>query len=154
MSTLFARTEFDKLAQDARAVFTHEVIRAANGKVVTSPAALRGSKERDGEGVIVVTFVVAAKCVITDVHKLQVEHLRALLNELAHMSVSEFVALEVSWMPAEEDDLVSTAAVEKLFPRMTKLPGVEGGHRICAHCKGPHTAELTNCPHCGAPVRA
>jgi len=153
MSTLFARTTFDKLALDARATFTDEVIRSANGVRVEGPEmGLRGSKERDGEGVVVITLVVAAKCVITDVTNLHPDRLRALLFELIGMSLEDLVALEVSWMPAEADDLVSTRAAEQLFPKLIKLPGVVGGHRICSFCQGPHTAELKQCPHCGAPV--
>lgn len=153
MSTIFARTTFDKLALDARATFTDEVIRSANGALVEGPeTGLRGSKERDGEGVIVITLVVAAKCVITDVTGLRPDRLRSLLFELIGMSSEDLVALEVAWMPAEENDLVSTRAVEQLFPKMEKLPGVVGGHRICSYCQGPHTAELEKCPHCGAPV--
>ncbi len=61
-----AQMTYERLAQDARAQFTDEVIRSANGALVTGDATgLRGDRARDGEGVIVVTFVVAAKRVMS-----------------------------------------------------------------------------------------
>ena len=92
------------------------------------------------------TFVLAAKCLITDVHILHVEALQRLLGALIRMSAEDIVALEVSWMP-DESVFLSKAALTKLFPRMTKLPSPTAGQRICAHCKGQHTTESTNCPH-------
>lgn len=45
----------------------------------------RPDRARDGEGVIVVTFVVAAKAVITDVSALETDRIRSLLAELIRM---------------------------------------------------------------------
>ncbi len=74
------------------------------------------------------------------------------LADLDALSAQTLVALEVSWLPADEDERMSTATLEALHPDMKKLPGVVGGRVFCEYCKGPYAAELPKCPHCGAPT--
>jgi uncharacterized membrane protein len=154
MSTIFAESTYRRLAQDARALFTDEVIRAADGATVQGEKTdITRSTERDGAGVVLVTLVVAARTEIRDVHTPSRERVMALLAQLGQIEAEDLVALEVVWMPAEDGDLVSTATLESLVPELVRLPGVTAGRVICPYCGGPHTAELVRCPHCGAPRR-
>lgn len=146
-----AEATFRRHALDARASFTHEVIRAADGRrVEASSTGIVGSAERHGSGVVLVTLVVAASANLADVSPPTPERMRALLEQLHRLTVDELVALEVVWMPAEERDLVSTRSLLDAGLGLVVVPGARAGHRICRYCQGPHTAELDECPHCGA----
>lgn len=79
--------------------------------------------------------------------------LDALLAAFATLSGAEIKAVEIVWSPAAEKDRMSTDELEQKYPELTKITAV-GGRVFCAHCRGPHTAELAKCPHCGAPVEA
>lgn len=61
------------------------------------------------------------------------------------------VAVEVIWTPAEENDRLSSAELETLYPELRKIDEKSMTGRVfCASCAGPFAAELGACPHCGA----
>ncbi|GAB4194735.1 MAG: hypothetical protein OHK0013_00250 [Sandaracinaceae bacterium] len=152
MSSILAEATFRRLASDARAKFTHELVRNDGGAVREGEGhGVRRSTEREGEGVVLVTLIVAANREIVDFEATSRAEVSKVLDDLARLTPYTLVALELSWMPAAEDDLMSTATLETLHPDMKRLPGVVGGKTFCAYCKGPFTAELKRCPHCGAP---
>jgi uncharacterized membrane protein len=152
MSSILAEATFRRLAGDARAKFTHELVRNDAGAVRQGEGhGVRRSTEREGEGVVLITLIVAANREIVDFEATSRGEVVKVLDDLARLTPHTLVALELSWMPAAEDDLMSTATLETLHPDMKRLPGVIGGKTFCAYCKGPFTAELKRCPHCGAP---
>ena len=77
--------------------------------------------------------------------------LRQLLSNLSSMVAHQLSALEVVWSPAAEDDRMSTAELETLYPDLKKIDDTSVAGRVfCTYCAGPFAAELLKCPHCGA----
>lgn len=153
MSSILAEATFRRLAGEARAKFTHELVRNdATGVREGEGHGVVRSAEREGEGVVLVTLIVAASREIVDFEATSVAEVRKVLDDLGRLGPGELVALEVSWMPADENERMSTATLEALHPDMKLLPGAVGGRRFCAYCGGPFAAELPRCPHCGAPT--
>jgi uncharacterized membrane protein len=152
MSSILAETTFKRLAGEARAKFTHELLRAdARGIQEGEGHGVVRSREREGEGVVLVTLIAAASREIVDFETSSRAEVLKVLGDLDALFPQTLVALEVSWLPADEHELMSTATLEALHPDMKKLPGVVGGRVFCEYCKGPYAAELPRCPHCGAP---
>ncbi len=152
MSSILAEATFKRLASEARAKFTHELLRHdASGVREGEGHGVLRSAEREGEGVVLVTLIVAASREIADFEASSPDELVKVLDDLAALTDRSLVALEVSWLPADEGELMSTATLEALHPDMKKLPGAIGGRLFCGYCKGPYAAELAKCPHCGAP---
>jgi uncharacterized membrane protein len=155
MSSIQAEAAFRRLANDARAKFTHELVRNESGRVREGEGhGVRRSTEREGEGVVLVTLIVAASREIVDFEATSRAEVTKVLDDLSQLTPQTLVALELSWMPADEHDLMSTATLETLHPDMRLLPGAVGGKTFCAYCKGPFARELKRCPHCGAPSDA
>ena len=146
-----ARVTHTRLAQDARARFQHELVRATDGTTRGADAPELVAREHEGEGVVVVTLVVATHATLPAASPAQVTEIESLLTRLAELSASELLALEIVWSPAAEDDRMSTDELEAGYPELTRLTAI-GGRVYCGHCAGPHTAELSKCPHCGAPT--
>ena len=103
---------------------------------------------------VLVTLIAAASREIVDFEAGSRAEVQKVLADLDALSPETLVALEVSWLPADEHERMSTATLEALHPDMKKLPGAVGGRVFCEYCKGPHAAELPKCPHCGAPTTA
>ncbi|AKF03450.1 Putative glycine rich membrane protein [Sandaracinus amylolyticus] len=150
MSPPQAQGVFMRLAQSARAKFTTEVVRAEGATVRTAePGALR-AKEHEGQGVVLITLIVAARREIHDVRPHDAADVERLLESLERIGASELVAFEVVWTPAAEDDRMSTAELESIHPDVVRIGGI-GGRVFCGHCGGPYAIEIARCPHCGAP---
>ena len=145
-----AREHHKRITDDARARFRHELVRHAEGKKTVEDAPLLSAREHEGEGTVVVTIVVAATAKLPRGGE-TAEAADALLAGFATLGASEIKAVEIVWSPAAETDRMSTDELETHYPDLTKITAV-GGRVFCAHCGGPHTAELAKCPHCGAPV--
>ena len=112
----------------------------------------QSARRTEGEGVVVVTLVVAARREIVDVADPRDAHaLRQLLANLSSMVAHQLTAIEVVWSPAAENDRMSTAELEVLYPDLAKIDERSVAGRVfCAYCAGPFAAELMKCPHCGA----
>ncbi len=145
-----ARTEHARLAQDARARFQNELVRNADGETRTADAPALLAREHEGEGVVVVSLIVASRASLPSASPGRPDEVASLLEGLSRLTAADLAALEVVWSPAAEQDRMSTAELEARYPELTRLTAV-GGRVFCDHCRGPYAAELAKCPHCGAP---
>ena len=146
---------FDRYVDDARVRFRIETIRNEQGVTTTAEAPLVTHHVRDDEGLILVTLVIAARSELFEVSSIgDGDTLRLALESASHRSAEDLIAIEVIWMPADGDDVVSSLELEAKYPRPDLLPilGALVGKVFCAYCSGPFPAELVSCPHCGAPA--
>jgi len=59
------------------------------------------------------------------------------------------------WSPAAEDDRMSSAELEVLYPELERVRGsMRVGRVYCDHCGGPYPAELLACAHRGGKAEA
>ncbi|MDW8245809.1 MAG: DUF1517 domain-containing protein [Sandaracinaceae bacterium] len=152
MSPILAEAQFRKLSTDARSKYTHEIIEAnEQGVYEREGHGVRRSAEREGEGVVLITLIVASHCEIADFDPSSRSEIHKLLRSLSSLPPDSIVAIELIWMPADPEDRMSTATLEAIDPTLHKLSGAIGGVVFCEYCRGPYTAELHQCPHCGAP---
>ena len=146
---------FDRYVDDARVRFARETIRNEQGVTTTADAPLVTHHVRDDEGLILVTIVVAARSELFEVSSIgDGDSLRQALESASHRSAEDLIAIEIIWMPADGDDVVSSLELEAKYPRPDLIPilGALVGKVFCAYCSGPFPAELVSCPHCGAPA--
>ena len=127
-------------------------MRNADGALYEQDAGALRAHPHEGEGVVVVTLVVAARRELTDVARAtDASELGELLSELRALG-DDLVALEVIWSPSADADRLSTAELTALYPDLARLDDRSVGGRVfCDHCRGPYAHELGACPHCGAP---
>lgn len=160
MSPPVAEGVFKRHAQEARTKYGAELVRNASGELTTTKSPGYVPKESEGQGVAMITVVVAARREIRDFFGGRREEISAVLEDLERLTPQELVALEVVWMPADPDDRMSSATLQTLEPDLALLPAIPGkkgkpmGRVHCAYCRGPFAAELPTCPHCGAPAPA
>ncbi|MFK7987592.1 MAG: DUF1517 domain-containing protein [Sandaracinaceae bacterium] len=155
MNAASAEGIFRRLAMDARARFSEELVRNADGQTTTREARERSAHAHEGEGVVVVTLVVASNKEILDVvEPTDAAEIKILLEDIALSGGPlSLVAMEVVWSPAQEEDRMSTAELEQHYPEMVRLSEDSMiGRAFCDFCSGPYPRELGACPHCGAPV--
>ena len=149
-----AEAWFQQHAQDARTRFREELIRNAEGGVVTRAAGALDARSDEGEGLVVITLIVAARGHLLDFHDLaDAEQVRRCLESLGNLTSVALTAVEIVWSPAAENDRLSSAELAHLDPDVHKIRGSSMAGRIhCEYCGGPFPAELLSCPHCGARV--
>lgn len=148
-----AQQLFLSITNEMRSRFKREIVRAHGGSVRTDEPGVLRAKRDEGQGVVVVTLVVAARGEIPDIARAQdANHLRQLMRALGAVGAQQLVALEVIWSPAAEDDRMSTVELEAIYPELRKIDEASiAGRTFCAHCSSPYPAELLECAHCGAP---
>jgi uncharacterized membrane protein len=118
----------------------------------------RGPEQRvsreEGEGVVVVTLLVAAHRELIDVADVtNANEVRHLLDQVIALDGNSIAVLEVIWSPADENDRMSTAELEMLYPGLRRInEQTVAGRVFCAYCAAPFAKELQTCPHCGAPA--
>lgn len=149
-----AEALFQQHAQDARARFREELIRNAEGDRSARQASAIEARTDEGEGLVIITLIAAARGNLLDFHDAaDAEQVRRCLESLGNLTSANLAAVEIVWSPAAEDDRLSSAELEVLYPDMKKIRGSSLAGRIhCAYCGGPFPAELLSCPHCGAKV--
>ncbi|MCB9595538.1 MAG: DUF1517 domain-containing protein [Sandaracinaceae bacterium] len=155
MSAPSAEGIFRQLGTAARAQFREELIRNADGSTSRRDAPQMQAHKHEGEGVVVITLIVAAKREIIDIHTVDhADHLKRLLDDMtAVANPHTLAAMEVIWSPAAENDRMSTAELEQHYPDLKKIDERSiAGRYFCEYCRGPYAMELLTCPHCGAPA--
>lgn len=150
-----AKRTFDKHVDDARSRFREEVIRNADGKLVTRDASEYSPRGDEGAGLILVSMIVAARRELFTVQRIgDGDDLRQALESASQLTPNHLVAIEIVWQPAEETDRLSSMELEAKYPRPDLIPirNALVGKTFCTYCAGPFPGELVSCPHCGAPA--
>ena len=150
-----AQPLFSRIAQEYRARFQSELVRGASGGLQQQDAPAMTAKATEGEGTVVVTIVLASRRPMQGFHVHDAAQIRNALADRGALQGPQMVALEVIWSPAAENDRMSTAELETVYPELKLIdPNSIAGRIFCAYCNGPFPAELLNCTHCGAPAEA
>ena len=151
-----AKAAFDHHVDDARERFQDETIVNEQGaRSTAAPSTTPVAHGDEGEGIILVTIVLAARCELYTVNAIgNGDDLRAALEAASHLGAETLVAIEIVWQPSEEDDRLTSIELEAKYPRPQLIPitGALVGKTFCTYCGGPFPAELVSCPHCGAPA--
>jgi uncharacterized membrane protein len=150
-----AKAVFDGHVDDARVRFTNETVSNVQGVKSGTKSDDYVPHSDEGEGVILVSIIVAARSeLFTVAHIADGEDIRKALEAASHRSADDLVAIEIVWMPSEADDRMSSVELEAKYPRPDLIPiaGALVGKTFCDYCGGPFPAELVSCPHCGAPT--
>jgi uncharacterized membrane protein len=155
MSPPQAEGAFRQVAQQMRSRYTQELVRSEDGQKQLRDTPEMRRRAEEGEGVVVVTVVVAARQELVDLTAPQdARQLKQALSAFGALNQNDFVAMEVIWSPAAENDRMSTAELEMLYPEMRKIDEQSiAGRVFCQYCHAPFAAELMKCPHCGAPYQ-
>ena len=149
-----AKSLFDAHVDEARTRFEHETVSNVQGAKSEAPSPGFAPRGDEGEGLILVSIVIAARTELFTVTRVgDGEELRKALEAASNLATDQLVAVEVVWMPSEEGDRMSSLELEAKYPRPAVIPiqGALVGKTFCAYCGGPFPDELVSCPHCGAP---
>jgi uncharacterized membrane protein len=151
-----AKPVFDQYVDDARSRFREETVRNEQGVKTTGAASSYSPRMDEGEGLILVSLIIAARRELFTVNRIgNGDDLRQALDAASQLTPASIVAIEVVWQPSEETDRLSSMELEAKYPRPDLIPiqGALVGKTFCAYCSGPFPAELVSCPHCGAPAK-
>lgn len=150
---------FRRWVGHARSRYQHEVVRGGPSGTSRREAPPLRPREEDGPGVVVVQVIAIvdvrhrSDLELTAPTVVDPETLRALLRRRAEISKDDLRFLEVVWSPAADEDRMSTAELEVVYPTLVPLdPERRIGRRTCGHCGGIFAAELERCHRCGAPA--
>lgn len=150
-----AEARFRTASSDARSRFKREVVRVVDDQATrTQNAPELHARAEEGKGVVIVTLLVASRRVLGALSAMpRGDEIKNALRDRSALGAFELVALEVVWSPAAENDRMSTAELEQVYPEMKLIdPSSIAGRIFCAYCSAPFAKELMKCPHCGAPV--
>jgi uncharacterized membrane protein len=146
-----ARRDLERHAAELRARYRHELLRGTDARATERAAPRAEPRAEEGDGLVVVSLVVAARDVIDDARSVSVERLDRLLQRLQEIPIDRLVALEVTWSPASDRDRLSSAELEVVYPELVRLVDRPLGRLTCASCGVVSAGELASCPSCGAP---
>ncbi|HSD91135.1 MAG TPA: DUF1517 domain-containing protein [Kofleriaceae bacterium] len=150
-----AKQLYDRHVDEARTAFEQETISNVQGARNHASITDLSRRSDEGEGLILVTIVIAARNELFTVYQIgDGEDLRKALDAASYLTAQDIVAVDVVWMPSEENDRLSSIELEARYPRPQVIPirGALVGKTFCTYCAGPFPAELVSCPHCGAPA--
>lgn len=150
-----AKERYDRHVDDERTRFERETITNVQGQKARQDAGELTRRSDEGEGLILVSIILAARTELFTVSTIaDGEDLRKALEAASYLTAEQLIAVDVVWMPSEENDRMSSVELEAKYPRPELIPirGALVGTAFCAYCAGPFPAELQSCPHCGAPA--
>ena len=146
-----AESRFQGLAIGLRSRFTEETVDNARRAIATAKVA----RADEGEGLVVISIVLGTTHHLPEVPpSLGRAEVDRMLGQSIPAAGADLVAFEVIWSPSEENDRMSSAELEVLYPELARLDDDRAIGRIaCGYCCAPYPAELGQCPSCGAPRR-
>lgn len=146
-----AEQRFMTAASDLRARFKKET---RGARAVDAAPEMR-ARAAEGEGLVVVSVVGAFDRHLPALPRgVDTASLTAALRALAQAGGARVVAIEVVWSPAEDQDRMSSAELEVLYPELMRVnaASTDVGRTLCAYCNAVYPAEIRTCPACGAPT--
>lgn len=150
-----AQSQFQQLANDARARFQTETIRGRGGHVQTAQAPEIQARANEGAGTVVVTLVLATRRRVQGMEQPSADQIRGALGDRGAIAPDDLAAMEVIWSPSVDSDRLSTSELEQFYPELRLIdPNSIAGRVFCAYCSAPFPMELLSCPNCGAPAEA
>lgn len=107
----------------------------------------------EGQGLVVVSMVFCAVGALSPLPaQLDRESVQRALRGSLTPPTARIIAFEMIWSPAEENDRMSSAELENLYPELLRIDsGADVGRIQCGYCSAVFPAEIGNCPACGAP---
>jgi len=102
-----ARIEHAKRTQDARARFQHELVRNADGTTQTTDAPALVAREHEGEGVVVVSLIVATRTSPIAASASKPDEVVHVLGALARPSPSGVAPIGAGWSTSAQEDPTS-----------------------------------------------
>ena len=139
---------FGQMADGLRQRYLVETVNNARRVAMNATA-----RSEEGEGLVVVTLIVAVEGALPALPTtLDKPSLGGALGTLIPSNPERLMALEVVWSPSEENDRMSSAELETVYPELVRLAGDASplGRRACSHCRAVYAGELGRCPACGA----
>jgi uncharacterized membrane protein len=139
---------FGQMADGLRQRYLVETVNNARRVAMNATA-----QSEEGQGLVVVTLIVAVEGALPALPTtLDVPSLGNALGTLIPSNPERLLALEVVWSPSEENDRMSSAELETVYPELVRLAGDASplGRRACSHCRAVYAGELGRCPACGA----
>ena len=150
-----AEATFRHITTDLRSRFRHELLRNIEGRTEAMASPNVTPQAREGEGVCVISVAVAARRNLFDLGPApDRQRFEQALQLFASLTEEDLVAFEVIWSPSKDEDRMSTAELEVLYPEMKPMGGAMVGRIVCGHCSASYARELGRCPECGAPAAA
>ncbi len=139
---------FGQMADGLRQRYLVETVNNARRVAMNATA-----RSEEGQGLVVVTLIVAVEGALPALPTtLDTPSLGGALGTLIPSNPERLLALEVVWSPSEENDRMSSAELETVYPELVRLAGDASplGRRACSHCRAVYAGELGRCPACGA----
>lgn len=142
-----AKGVLQQILADVKSRYRHDVTRGDRVDV--------RARAEEGEGLVVVSVVIGSTRWLPALPtRLGPTELAQALHDSVRIPTRDFVALEVIWSPALEQDRMSSVELETIYPELLRLDGGPLGRASCGFCGAVHAAELGRCPACGAPSGA
>jgi uncharacterized membrane protein len=147
-----AQARFQQAVDAERGRFMIETVRGDAGGVRRVDGPKSRARPEEGGGFVVVTVLACRRGRLPGFQAPTSRPALAQDLQLLLAGAGALQALEVVWVPADPNDVMSSAEMATVFPTLSPLaPDARVGRRACGHCKAVFAAELGRCPNCGAP---
>lgn len=125
-----------------------------NSNVVRfAPPEVRARAE-EGGGFVVVSIVTATDTHLADLPMWPTrEAVDGALITCVPRFPQQLIALEIVWSPSVDQDRLSSAELEMLYPELVLVDGAAPGRVQCKYCRCVSAQELGECPACGSKER-
>lgn len=145
-----AQAIFDSTAASLNARYDQNTI--SNQRRNAAPDVTARSEE--GEGFVVVSVLVASSSALPTLPSWPSrESIDGALITIVPPSASALVGLEIVWSPSIDQDRLSSAELERLYPELVRVGTTPPGRVVCRHCRCVSAQELGECPSCGSKDR-
>jgi uncharacterized membrane protein len=139
-----AESRFAELTSDLRGRYSTEVVR----NLRRSEAPEVRARAREGQGLVVISILIGRNGLPPLLpRKITPCTVGQALERLARGKGVE--VLEVIWSPGVDDDRMSSAELEVIYPELVPLDESAVGRVACPSCSTVYARELEQCPGCG-----